>query len=337
MISEQPVVSIIIVNTNDERVLIPCLESLQQHESELPKEVLIVDNHSSSDIRKLLTGAFTGIRVISLNENSGFCRANNAGIREAKGKYLLLLNPDTILREACISKCIEYFESRVDQKIGIVGCRLLNVDGILQKSFHFTSSSILKATQANPIYIKLFHNGIKRTNDRREDELHSRTSKAPWLCGAFLLMNREVILAENFFLDEDFFLYSDDCELGYRMRKKNYELIYFSQASIIHLGGGIMPALKRNEQLAISEWLCMMKVHGKFYFTVNQLLVMLNLLLDELLYRRAAFQKKIRLHHLREKVIRRRLWLLWKKYTLRILLRYKRAASSATGMLRFQP
>lgn len=334
MSSERAIqVSIIIVNYHEEQFLVPLLESLQKYEPALSKEVLILDNQSRTPILSLLQNKFDDVTVLPQNGNEGFGRTNNAGMQLAKGKYLLLMNPDMQLESACISHGMRYFESHADQKIGAVAMRLKNPDGSFQRSFFQLAASVRKTLQLNPVYYKLFGNRIKDHTRKLDEQMHESVSHAPWLCGAFLLMHRETVVKEKFFFDEDFFLYSEDCELGHRMRKRGFSLLYLPDESILHFGGGSMPHLKRFEQLTISEWLCMMKVHGKFYFLCNQLLLACNMVMQSMLDARNYLFRKVSYHDKREKVYRQKMWRLWKQFTFRILFDFPKKTSSSRKML----
>ncbi len=336
MNSEQPLISIIIVNTNDERFLIPCLHSLMQFENSLSKEVIIVDNHSRNDIQLLIGEKFPDVSVIKLEYNAGFCKANNIGLRAAKGKYVLLLNPDTILNSNCITSCIEYFETHLNDNIGAVGCRLNDTNGDLQKSFYWGAATMLHTLQANPVYIKLFGYRIKKKLQERDEKWFSQVSKVNWLCGAFLMMERETLIEKNFFLDEDIFLYSDDVVLGNLIRKEGYSVIYYPETSITHLGGGgTVVSIKKFEQIVISDWLCMMKIHGKFYFLLNQILLLKNIFLNEMFFKKQIIFYPTTIKDLREKLLRKKMWNLWKKYTFIILFQFKRKNSSSGKMLKY--
>jgi len=333
---DQPLVSIIIVNTHEEKFIAPLIDSIRQIENELRCEIIIMDNDSKGELQSHAEARLPGVKIISIPENVGFCRTNNMGLRAASGNYVLLMNPDTLLKENSITRCMQYLENHLAEKIGAIACRLENADGSLQRSFFRLAASMKRTMQGNAIYIKMFGQRIKHRAERSDDELHQKTSNAPWICGAFLLMRREILMKNSFFLDEDFFLYSDDVELGYRIRSRGYKLIYYPEASITHFGGGNRPYLKRFEQLTISEWLCMMKIHGKMYFLFNQLLLSFNLLTDELLFRSAVLRKKISFNDKREKIIRRRIWLLWEEFTFRILMKFHRKPSSSNFMLKYR-
>jgi GT2 family glycosyltransferase len=320
-----PEVSIIIVNTNDDVTIRSCLQSIEIIEKNLSREIIIVDNGSINDLSAELSAAYASVSYIRLPKNCGFSKANNIGIRKAKGKFILLLNPDTILTETAISKSIKFLQSHWQERIGAVGCRLLNQNREVQKSFFFSAANIYRTIQANALYIASFKNKIKKNWEKQEEQLHSCVSKVPWLCGAFLLINREALMPENLFLDENFFLYSDDVELGNRIRRSKYALIYYPETSIIHLGsGGKNPWHNHFNQLIFSDWLCMMKIHGRFYFILNQCLLLLNYGIDQLLFYKTTLFGKCRYCELKSFLMRKKIMKLWRAYTLKILFLPKR-------------
>jgi hypothetical protein len=333
--SRPPNVSIIIVNYDEEEYLVPLLESIRKQEADLDYEIIIADNHSRTDISRLLGQRFPEAAIHKQPGNDGFARTCNRGMKMARGEFILLLNPDMLLTENCISRCLSGFERHAAGTVGAVSCRLNHPDGRLQKSFFSLSASLMKTIQANPVCLKLFGQNISKAHERRDNLRHDRPGEAPWLCGAFLLMKRETVMRHDLFFDEDFFLYSEDCEWGHRATSKGLKLLYDPHASIVHYGGGSAPFQKRFEQLTISEWLCMMKVHGKFYFLINQLLLLLNFLLDGVLFRLATVRGRIRFSDRRAMIIRRKHMRLWRQFTHLILTRYHRRPSSSKSMLNF--
>ncbi len=319
-----PLVSIIIVNTNEEAFVASCVRSIIQFEPRLHKEIIIVDNASRADVSQWLPQQVPDVRIIRLAENQGFCRANNVGIRQARGAYVLLLNPDTLLLDDAISQCLAFMQQRQQtEKVGAVGCRLIDAKGNMQKSFYWSAVSLWAAVQANPLYMRLFGHAAQRRGEARDAALHSSVNAVPWLCGAFLLMQRSVLEKESFYLDEDFFLYSDDVELGARMRKKGYRLLYYPGAAVVHYGGGGTNVPTRKfEQLTISKWLCMFKVHGAMYFLLHQMLLLINQCMNELLFWRRHLKGRSTFTDRRHKVIRRVERKLLYRYTFIILFRY---------------
>ncbi len=332
-----PQVSIIIVNTNEEAFVASCVRSIFQFEPQLSKEIIIVDNASRADVSQWLPQQVPDVRIIRLAENQGFCRANNVGLRQARGAYVLLLNPDTLLLDDAISRCLAFMQQRQQtEKVGAVGCRLIDAKGHVQKSFYWSAVSLWAAVQANPLYLRLCDHAAQRRGEARDAALHSSVNAVPWLCGAFLLMQRSVLEKESFYLDEDFFLYSDDVELGARMRKRGYKLLYYPGAAVIHYGGGgTNVSTRKFEQLTISKWLCMFKVHGAMYFLFHQLLLLINQCMCELLFRRRYWRRRTTFTDRRQKVMRRIERKLIYRYTFVILFRFRKNRSGQ--MLIYRP
>lgn len=337
--TENPEVSVIVVNTNEEVVLRQCIESLLRHEASLSKEILIVDNGSRRDPASALAGLEQAVRILYLGNNVGFCRANNAGIRQATGRYVLLLNPDVIFTHDAITICLRQLHHHPQRnRIAAIGCRLLDANGHLQKSFYWSAASVLNALVTNALIIWLFGNQIKMRKEEHDEQLHRTTSFVPWLCGAFLLMPHDILKKEQFYLDEDFFLYSDDVELGARIRRKGYRLLYLTETSVVHLGGsGTKVTQRRYEQITISNWLCVLKTKGRALYLLHQVLILFNLLLDELAFRQHRLRHRSRLYDLRQKILRRISWQLWRRYTLKIFLQFSPKPSSSGRMLIYTP
>jgi len=310
--------SIIILNYKTANLVIDCISSIYQFTKGVSFEIIVVDNFSEDNVEELLKEKFPDTTFLQTGYNAGFSRANNVGIKEAKGEFVLLLNSDTLFLENTLKKCLDFWENtHKNRKLGILGCKLLNEDKSLQLSTYSTNS-LKKNLEANPIYI-LFNR--KKNFSSSKTILHQHNFEIDWLSGAFLMMNREILLKEDFFLDEDFFMYSEDVELGYRVNSKGYTIQYFQETEIIHLGGGGSNVpLKRMPQILLSSFVCMQKTKGRIYFLANQMLLTLNVLLDEILLQRKSLNQKLSITDLRNKVIRKVLWNTIKKYSMNVLL-----------------
>lgn len=279
----QPDISVILINYNTTGLLKACLKSLYEFSTDVAIETIVIDNNSNENPKDLLQHDYPKVIFIDNPVNSGFSRANNIGINAATGKYLLLLNSDTIFIEDSIRKCIDYYETH--EKIGVLGCKLLNEDGSLQYSFHWSAATFKKVIQENALYNAFFKNKTALKQTERIFQQHQQTNEVDWLSGAFLMMDRVTCLGNDFLLDEDFFMYSEDVELCRRINKVGYKVIYFPETSIIHLGGGgTNVPLKRTGQLLLSEWLCILKNNGKIGLIGYLILWRNNHLLDHLIY-----------------------------------------------------
>ncbi|HRI45819.1 MAG TPA: glycosyltransferase [Ignavibacteriaceae bacterium] len=226
--------SIIIVNYNVKEFIQNLLHSIQQASKNLKVEVIIVDNASDDGSIELISEKFPWVKLIINKENLGFSKANNIGLKIAAGKYLLLLNPDTLVQEDTFEKMISFFES--NSKVGMAGCKILNPDGTLQlacrRSFPGPWTSFCKVSGLSSLFPKsrLF----ARYNLTYLDE--NQTYEVDAISGSFMMVNREVYEKIGG-LDEIFFMYGEDLDWCYRVQKAGYKVYYFHGTQIIHYKG----------------------------------------------------------------------------------------------------
>jgi GT2 family glycosyltransferase len=237
-------VSIIIVNYNTRELLRQCLASLYETPAKLTFETIVVDNASSDGSAAAVRELFPRVVLVENQVNSGFSRANNIGIRMARGRYLLLLNSDTIVLPGALEELTGFLDRHED--VAAVGPMLLNGDGTLQRSW-FNFPSVLKTfchiTGISPLVYRLARfDRIGRCLSRygRPPAFLMTTVTEPmqadYLLLACLLVKRE-LFARIGLLDENLFFYHEDCELGYRARKERLNIWYLPEARIVHLGG----------------------------------------------------------------------------------------------------
>jgi N-acetylglucosaminyl-diphospho-decaprenol L-rhamnosyltransferase len=224
--------SIIIVNWNTQEFLCRCLETVQANIENIPLarvETFVVDNASSDGSGLIVRERFPWVHLIENQVNGGFARGNNQAIRESRGRYVLLLNPDTELLDNALAILLEYMDNH--PQVGGAGAYILNSDGSLQPSSHPFP------TLRRELW-RLFH----------FDRLHpySTYDMATWnpeiaqpvdaLLGACLLIRRRAL--ENIgLLDEDYFMYSEEVDLCYRLKRAGWSLFWVPQARVIHYGG----------------------------------------------------------------------------------------------------
>jgi len=226
-----PELSVILVNYNDRTHLKECLSSLTDTVKDIPFEVIIIDNQSSDGTPEWIRENAPRVRLIVNTENVGFARANNQGIRESRGDYILFLNTDTILEPQAIAILLEKLKS--DRKIGAVGPALFCGERTFQVSFGQKVSffgEIFQKMVLNPFYRIRLERGVKKR-------------QVGWLSAACLLTRKD-ILEEVELFDENFFLYFEDIDLCMRIGKKSYVLEYLPQARVYHLGGASTEGLK---------------------------------------------------------------------------------------------
>jgi GT2 family glycosyltransferase len=200
----------------------------------LPAEVIVIDNNSSDNSIAWLQPAFPSVNFIANSENTGFGKACNQGIQLAKGKYILFLNPDTIVPEDCFAKCIAFFVAHPDA--GALGIKMLDGSGNFLKeskrSFPSPMTSLYKLFGLSRLFprSKIFSKYHLGHLDENQDH------EADVLSGAFMMVKKEVLNKVGGF-DEVFFMYGEDVDLSYRIQKEGYKNYYFSGSSIIHFKG----------------------------------------------------------------------------------------------------
>ena len=258
--------SVIIVNYNVKYYLAQCLHSLEKALYGIEAEIIVVDNHSHDNSVEYLRNIYPNIRYIENNHNDGFARANNKAIRQAKGEYVLLLNPDTIVGEQTLARAVNFLDMHPGS--GTLGVKMLNTDG----------TYAMESRRGVPTPMTAFYKftGLwKRYPDSRKfaryymsylswDEPH----KIDIVSGAFCMVKREVIEKVGL-LDEDYFMYGEDIDFSYRIQKAGYtnwylpvEILHYKGESTqktsfkyVHVFYGAMYIFYRKHFASASRWL----------------------------------------------------------------------------------
>lgn len=215
--------SIIILSYNTQKILINCLKSIYAAKVSLEFEVIVVDNASRDDSVSVVSRSFPKVILVKNKENIGFGKGNNQGFNKSRGKYVLFLNSDTVVKGQALEILVSYLESHPN--IQAVGPRLLNSDQTVQPSVGFFPSLWVIF---NMLFLEHFGGGnMVRTSFSHEKE-------ADWLMGAALLVRRKAFEKINGF-DERIFMYYDEVEFCYRLKKEGYKVVYLPRAEIVHL------------------------------------------------------------------------------------------------------
>jgi GT2 family glycosyltransferase len=197
-------------------------------------EIIVVDNNSADNSIAYLQPLFPPVNFIANKENLGFAKACNQGLKLAKGKYILFLNPDTIVPEDCFSQCISFLEKT--PQAGALGIRMLDGRGNFLKesrrSFPSPLTSLYKLFGLSRFFprsriFSRYHLGHLSAKENHEADV---------LAGAFMMIKREVLDKTGGF-DEVFFMYGEDVDLSYRIQEAGYKNYYFAGSSIIHFKG----------------------------------------------------------------------------------------------------
>jgi GT2 family glycosyltransferase len=226
--------SVIIVNYNVKHFLEQCLCSVRKSREGLEVETIVVDNRSSDGSVPYLREKFPEVIFFCSPENLGFARACNAGLERATGKYILFLNPDTLLAEDSFRNCIRFFESHPD--CGALGVKMIDGSGRFLKeskrSFPGPLTSLYKLFGLSRLFprssiFSRYHLGHLDKNSTHEVDV---------LAGAFMMIRREVLEKTGGF-DEKFFMYGEDVDLSYRIQKSGFRNYYTADTTIIHFKG----------------------------------------------------------------------------------------------------
>lgn len=222
--SHAPVISIIIVSYAARDILRDCLASVQR-EADVPCEVIVVDNESPDGSPEMVEREFPSVRLIRSGGNIGFSPANNIGLEKAKGAYMLLLNPDTVLRPSSLSTWLRLHK---EKKAGISGPRLLNVDGTLQPS-------AWKVPGLGRAVLELFYLHRFLGSGTYPTATFGNDFEPGFVSGAAMLFHRTVHERVGG-LDPHMF-WCEDVDLCLRVKKGGDHCWYFHAPEIIHIGG----------------------------------------------------------------------------------------------------
>lgn len=222
--------SIIIVNYNVTNLLRNCLSSIEKFVKNLNYEIIVIDNNSPDISWRSLINEFPAVKFISSESNDGFAVANNKVVEVARGRYILLLNPDTEFEGYYINEILEFADEKND--FGCLGVRMHDAAG------NFLPESKRSVPDMFNSFEKLFIN-FKKNNSKayyRNDIGEYEISEVEVVTGAFLLMRKELYL-EIGGLDEKYFMYGEDIDLCFALYRKKYKNWYYGKASILHHKG----------------------------------------------------------------------------------------------------
>jgi N-acetylglucosaminyl-diphospho-decaprenol L-rhamnosyltransferase len=223
--------AIVIVTYNSRHEIEGCLRSLQEHAMPVPTEVVVVDNGSTDGTAQLVAAQWPDVLVIEPGANLGFARANNLGIRKTTADYVLLLNPDTVVRPGALRRLLDALLANPDA--AAAGPRLADVEGAPELSFGWAISPLGELRQR--VLLALHDRGVGPV--RRMIDRWTRTPGArEWLSGACLLVRRTDLEAVGL-LDERFFMYTEDVDLCVSLRARGRRVLFVPEAEVLHLRG----------------------------------------------------------------------------------------------------
>ena len=223
--------SCIIVNYQNSESLKGCLDSIYQTIQEIDFEVIIIDNSKENVELQTLKGNYPKIQIICNPTNVGFSKANNQAAKIARGKFLFILNPDTILKEQATNSMFRYICTNM--ATGALGPKVVNPDGSLQYSCRRYPTLWTGLFNRYSILSRLFPQNHFTSQYLMLDFDHNETSPVDWLSGCCLMIPKSVFEEVNGF-DENYFLFNEDVDLCRMIYQTGKEIIYFPEATVIH-------------------------------------------------------------------------------------------------------
>lgn len=229
-----PLVSIVIVNWNTCDMTRDCLDSVYKQTKKIPFEVIVVDNGSSDNSVEMIKKQFPQAKLIVNENNLGFAAANNQGFEIAQGKYVLMLNSDTIILDNAIEKVAEY--AKQNQEIQVIGCKLRFLDMSFQNSC-FRFPGIISVLLSATYLAQLFPNSVFFNMERYGNREWDTEKDVDCVMGSFLFIRREVLCKVGY-LDTDYFMFAEESDLCYKIKKAGGIIRYYPNAEIIHIWAG---------------------------------------------------------------------------------------------------
>ncbi|MCK6607892.1 MAG: glycosyltransferase family 2 protein [Flavobacterium sp.] len=225
--------SVIILNYNVRYFLEQCVLSVQKALEGIDGEIIVIDNASSDDSCEMMKTKFPHIKLIENKDNLGFPKGNNIGVAQAKGEYICILNPDTVVAEDTFTKILNSQLGTHNSRLGIIGCKLIDGAGnFLPESKRGVPTPWVAFTKIFGLYKISNYFGKYYAQHLSENE----SGKVDILVGAFMVMKRDLYLEVGGF-DENCFMYSDDIDLSYLVLKTGKSNYYFHETSVIHYKG----------------------------------------------------------------------------------------------------
>jgi hypothetical protein len=226
-------VSIIVVAWNVRDLVQDCLQTVYEQTRDISFEIIYVDNASVDGSLEMVRKEFPEARTIANSENLGFIRANNQAIEVARGRYVLLLNSDTLVLDGAIQKTVAFGDGRPDA--AVIGCRVLNRDRTLQRSC-FMFPSVLNLLLSSTLLARIFPRNRFLGRERMTWWDFDEVREVETVCGCYALVRKEAI-DEVGMMDPAYFVYGDDPDWCYRFKQKGWKRLFTPDANIVHYGG----------------------------------------------------------------------------------------------------
>lgn len=275
--------SIVIVNFNTKLLLKQCLESVYQNLGNMEHEIFVIDNNSSDQSPLMIKENFPDILLIENKENVGFAQANNQALKQASGKYLLLLNSDTIIPPESLTIMVDFLDKKPE--VGVLGPKLVDQDLNLQTSCRHFPTLFTVLSQFFGLSAMFPKSKIFGWYDMGYWD-HGQTSRVDCVPGTSLLVRKKAV-QEVGLLDENYFMYFEDTDWCYRFARAGWKVVFLPNAKVIHLGGASAAKSNRglfydktlSEELFNSLFYYFKKFHGGFSVLILRIFIFISLLM----------------------------------------------------------
>lgn len=260
--------SIVIVNYKTPELTCDCVTSIFEHTIDLKFEVIVVDNNSQDESQRVIIEKNPNVIWVQMKDNVGTSRGYNAGVKKAKGAYVLILNSDTVLRDNAIKNSLDFHKSKEkDYKVGLTSCQIKGFDDVIQYNSNTRFPSIKKYLAKHPVLYKLGIRAPKNETVESKLALHQKDHETAWIGIAFGIINRKIFESGKFLFDEDIFMYSDEVEWCYRLKQKGFRHFFTSDYTIYHVNSGSSVTSEwRHGQIFLSELLYFYKIYGRLFY-----------------------------------------------------------------------
>jgi len=264
--------SIIIVNWNTKNLLKNCLKSIFNTLKKVNYEIFVVDNASTDGSVNMIRSIFPNINLIINDKNDGFSKANNQALKKSVGRYVLLLNPDTVVLDNTLDEMVKFLDEHPEA--GVSTCQVKYGDGRIQftSGRHFPDifTELFAATRLSMFFPKNRITGKYMMtywdhNDTREVDVIS---------GSFMMVKR-LAIEQIGLLDERFYMYSEDVDWCFRIRKAGWKIFYVHHVGIIHYAGQSSAGNSREVRAKeyISIYIYFKKHYGRIYASIFRIII----------------------------------------------------------------
>ncbi len=223
--------SIVIVNFNTVQFVTRCLDFIRKNPPEKKYEIFIVDNNSKDDSVAFIAKHYPEVTLIKNRTNFGYSYANNQAIVRSRGRYILVLNPDTIVTQGALNEMINFMDTHPDAGVG--GAKMLNLNGSIQYSCRRFPTIFFVFFGRQSVILKFLPQNKISERYLMMEEDYTKNLEVDWVFGASMILRRKALEEVGIF-DEDYFIFVEDTDLCYRMKKKGWKVYFIADAVIFH-------------------------------------------------------------------------------------------------------